>query len=70
MTLDEAMDYLTPIANSASSHMHYGEALKTVLQSAMRKQSPCDCCKYGPPSSADGKPCGVCPAEPPEEAAP
>ena len=31
-----------------------------------RKQSeltPCDCCKFNPPSSKDGKPCSVCPAQ-------
>lgn len=25
--------------------------------------SPCDACKYAPPSSCDGKPCTMCPAE-------
>lgn len=25
--------------------------------------SPCDVCRYNPPSSTDGKPCSVCPAE-------
>jgi len=24
--------------------------------------SPCDLCKYNPPSSTDGKPCTMCPA--------
>lgn len=28
--------------------------------------SPCDVCKHYPPSSADGKPCSMCPAEPAE----
>ncbi len=31
-----------------------------------RKQSnlyPCDVCKFNPPSSGDGKPCTVCPAQ-------
>lgn len=31
-----------------------------------RKQSeliPCDCCRFNPPSSTDGKPCSVCPAQ-------
>ena len=31
-----------------------------------RKQSdltPCDFCRFNPPSSADGKPCLVCPAQ-------
>ena len=25
--------------------------------------SPCDVCRYRPPSSTDGKPCCMCPAE-------
>ena len=25
--------------------------------------SPCDLCRFNPPSSADGKPCTMCPAE-------
>ena len=29
--------------------------------------SPCDVCKYNPPSSTDGKPCTMCPAEGREE---
>jgi hypothetical protein len=29
--------------------------------------SPCDVCKYNPPSSMDGKPCTMCPAEGREE---
>lgn len=30
--------------------------------------TPCDVCKFSPPSSSDGKPCCMCPAErrPPE----
>ena len=24
---------------------------------------PCDVCRYNPPSSNDGKPCAMCPAE-------
>ena len=24
--------------------------------------TPCDMCKYNPPSSKDGKPCSICPA--------
>ena len=32
---------------------------------AMAKaQTPCDVCRFNPPSSADGKPCTMCPAEP------
>lgn len=25
--------------------------------------APCDVCRYSPPSSGDGKPCTICPAE-------
>ena len=25
--------------------------------------APCDVCRYAPPSSMDGKPCTICPAE-------
>lgn len=24
---------------------------------------PCDLCRFGPPSSGDGKPCTICPAD-------
>ena len=37
-----------------------------VYNTGYRKQSkltPCDCCKFNPPSSTDGKPCSVCPAQ-------
>lgn len=27
------------------------------------RPTPCDVCIYNPPSSMDGKPCSVCPAE-------
>lgn len=33
----------------------YGERMEA-------PQTPCDLCKYNPPSSCDGKPCSVCPA--------
>ena len=26
-------------------------------------ECPCDFCRFGPPSSGDGKPCTICPAE-------
>ena len=29
----------------------------------VEKISPCEVCAYNPPSSLDGKPCGVCPAK-------
>lgn len=39
---------------------------KAILDAGHRKQSdltPCDVCQYNPPSSGDGKPCSVCPAQ-------
>lgn len=30
----------------------------------VKVMSPCDLCGYNPPSSGDGKPCSLCPAEP------
>ncbi len=29
--------------------------------------SPCDLCRYDPPSSLGGKPCSICPATPKED---
>ena len=39
------------------------EGIRDRLIQALESQSPCDLCKYNPPSSMDGKPCSVCPAE-------
>lgn len=36
------------------------ESLPTVEHKPI---SPCDVCRYNPPSSGDGKPCTMCPAE-------
>ena len=33
------------------------------VPSAQPELSPCDVCRYYPPSSMDGKPCTICPAE-------
>lgn len=33
------------------------------LPSAQPDLMPCDLCRYNPPSSMDGKPCTMCPAE-------
>lgn len=38
-------------------------AEKIINKVPSAKLSPCDACKYAPPSSMDGKPCAVCPAE-------
>ena len=34
-----------------------------VLPCKAEPLTPCDLCKYNPPSSFDGKPCGMCPAQ-------
>lgn len=37
-----------------------------IYEAGYRKQSdltPCDVCQFNPPSSTDGKPCSVCPAQ-------
>lgn len=36
------------------------EALDMAIKAL--EQTPCDVCKYNPPSSGDGKPCTMCPA--------
>ena len=38
------------------------EAMPTLTQ-PNEPLTPCDVCKYNPPSSGGGKPCGICPAE-------
>ena len=38
MTIEEAISYLSPIADSASDKMHYGEALEVAI-SALRDQA-------------------------------
>lgn len=43
----------------------YNDAEKCRLKeqrSRFTKISPCDVCKFYPPSSGDGKPCSICPA--------
>lgn len=36
------------------------------LDAQERAKTPCDLCRYNPPSSRDGKPCTMCPASPVE----
>ena len=44
------------------------EALTMAIKALEQEpKSPCDLCRYNPPSSADGKPCTMCPAEGSEE---
>ena len=39
------------------------ETVKAIKALPSAQPTPCDVCRYNPPSSMDGKPCGVCPAE-------
>lgn len=36
------------------------------LEAQENAKTPCDLCRYNPPSSRDGKPCTMCPASPVE----
>lgn len=39
----------------------YGEPINMAIGALKQEpQSPCDVCKYNPPSSTDGKPCAMC----------
>ena len=42
-------------------YLHMKNAIKAWNRRA--EKSPCDCCRYYPPSSMDGKPCTMCVAE-------
>lgn len=55
---DKISDYLSDI----TGYCHKGFELngRTLKHPPLR--SPCDLCMYNPPSSMDGKPCGICPA--------
>ena len=46
-------------------YVHYEDMVHAIkhLPSAQPELSPCDVCRYYPPSSMDGKPCTICPAE-------
>ena len=33
------------------------------LEARYARATPCDMCRFNPPSSGDGKPCTLCPAE-------
>ena len=40
-----------------------GSDLENYILNGTVIPSPCDVCRYRPPSSTDGKPCCMCPAE-------
>ena len=43
---------------------HYNVSANYLLGLTDKKaRTPCDLCRYAPPSSSDGKPCCMCPVE-------
>lgn len=42
-------------------------AAVAALREREKLKTPCELCRYNPPSSSDGKPCTMCPATPKEE---
>lgn len=41
----------------------FAKRLIKYIKNGTPLESPCDLCRYNPPSSTDGKPCSMCPAE-------
>ena len=60
------MDKLTEIMQNATDAMseHIGGIIASYLSrnGFVVGSTPCDLCRYNPPSSGDGKPCSMCPA--------
>ena len=60
------MDKHTEIMRNATDAMseHIGGIIAAYLaeNGVMVGSSPCDLCRYNPPSSGDVKPCSMCPA--------
>ena len=54
--------------NAGLDRALYSIAYAPTLTQPNEPLTPCDACRYAPPSSGDGKPCDMCPAEgrPPE----
>lgn len=69
MTDSEIVDFLYGVLRNGVALKI--EDIKTELQDMQKEydildslpQSPCDLCRYNPPSSRDSKPCTMCPAE-------
>lgn len=53
--------------NGVESILEWAQTLPTLTQ-PNEPLTPCDVCRFSPPSSGDGKPCCLCPADcrPPE----
>ena len=64
MTREELRERLLNIKQIGSLSDKDREALNISIKALEQEPiSPCDVCRYNPPSSGDGKPCTMCPAE-------
>lgn len=48
---------------TSDAHPPHQMCYLQVKPESSRRLSPCDFCRYTPPSSMAGKPCSICPAE-------
>ena len=68
MSIDDAIRYMDAVASDKLMFTPIREAAD-MAATFMRNHendealTPCDVCRYSPPSSCDGKPCTMCPAE-------
>ena len=56
---DNFLDCIVLVDNQPTLSQDAG----TVLATDERQNAPCDVCRFYPPSSGDGKPCCICPAD-------
>ena len=67
MTDKEAIKGLQNIVEYWTLNPHEQEVAEYAISALKEREersnlTPCDVCRYGPPSCADGKPCTMCPA--------
>lgn len=61
MNKDKMLSYIDILRNASLGGV-LREAADAGIE-ALERSSPCDLCRFDPPSSCDGKPCCCCPAE-------
>lgn len=65
MTREEAIKILkSKMDGHTDTSYEWAETVRMAIKALEEKKSPCDLCRHNPPSSFDGKPCCMCPAEP------
>lgn len=64
MTREEAINMLkSKMDGHTDTSYEWAETVRMAIKSLEQEPtSPCDVCRYNPPSSGDGKPCTMCPA--------